>query len=252
MFTYPQGKLVGSIGASAYGLCSDTNGNVYVLYRNAATEYAHGSTTPIRTLRIPGAEMYSCAVDPSTGNVALTFSCPPCGYQNLAIFPNGTGTATRYTAPLSYTSAYDDQGNLFLAGSFGTGIAELPSGSQTFTSISLNEDVGNIGPVQWDGSYITLQPIQGPLRIYRIAVSGSSGTVVGETKLGRYMKRIGNSSIVPSDGTFVVPFSSHGSQTHTLGIWNYPKPGHVIKLINKIGAGDFGFGAVAVSVAPSR
>ncbi|MGA9419903.1 MAG: hypothetical protein WBV40_12195, partial [Candidatus Cybelea sp.] len=59
MLTYPQGQLVGTINQSASGMCSDTDGNVYLLYMNAAIEYAHGGTKPIRTLRIPGAQTYS-------------------------------------------------------------------------------------------------------------------------------------------------------------------------------------------------
>lgn len=252
MLTYPQGQLVGSIGTGAQGVCSDTNGNVYVLYRNAAIEYAHGSTTPIKSLRIPGAETFSCAVDPTTNDVAVTFDCPPCGYQDLAIFPNGTGTAIRYSTPNYYSCTYDNQGNLFLAGGGGAGISELPRGSGSFTNITLSQDLGSGGQVQWDGKYVTLETVQSPAGIYRIQISGSSGTVVGETKFGRYMRRVGYSWIAASDGAVIVPFSEHGATTNILGVWKYPKGGKAMKIIKGIGIGNHGFGSVTVSVAPTR
>jgi hypothetical protein len=251
MLTYPQGELVGSIDMGAAGLCSDAEGNVYLLSRNAAIEYPHGGTTSIKTLRIPGAEMYSCAVDPSSGDLAVTFSCPPCGYQDLAIFPHGSGTPTRYNAPYAYRCAYDGAGNLFLAGGSGTAISELPAGSSSFTIITLSQDIGDAGQVQWDGKYITLQDIQAPGGIYRIQVSGSAGTVVSETKFKKYMKWENYSWISLSHGTVLLPFSQHGTQTNQLGIWKYPKGGHPTKIIKKFGTGDSGFGAITISAAQS-
>ncbi len=158
MLSYPQGQVVGSIAQSTQGMCSDTNGNVYLLYRNAAIEYAHGGTTPIKTLRIPGATTYSCAVDPSSGDVAVTFYCPPCDYQDLAIFPNGSGPPVRYSAPAAYSCTYDGQGDLFLAGGGSAGaIVELPKGSQGFTTIGLTKRIPSVGQIQWDGTDIALQ-----------------------------------------------------------------------------------------------
>jgi len=251
MLSYPQGQLVGSIGMAAAGMCSDGSGNVYLLNDNAAIEYAHGGTTPIKTLRIPGAETYSCSVDPSSNDLAVTFSCPPCGYENLAVFPNGSGTSTRYSAPNADTCSYDDRGNLFLAGYIGSAISELPSGSSTFTNISLSENIGNAGQVQWDGKYVTLQSLGTPGAIYRIQVSGSTGTVVGETKFKRYMRRENYSWISISNGSVIMPFSQHGVEATQLGIWKYPRGGTAVKVIKKIGTGSRGFGAVTVSVAPS-
>ena len=180
ILTYPKGQVVGTI-EGAVGLCSDGNGDVYVLSRNAAIEYAHGGTTPLKTLRIPGAEMSDCSVDPSTGNVALTYACPPCG-TNLAIFPGGSGTATRYSVPYAETCSYDDHGDLFAGGGSDSAISELPAGSGTFTAITLNKTLQVAGKVQWDGKYVTLQDREPPVVIYRIQVSGSSGTNCGPDK----------------------------------------------------------------------
>jgi hypothetical protein len=249
ILSYPQGHLVGSIDVAAGGLCSDAAGNVYLLYRNSAIEYAHGGTEPIRTVRIPGAATQFCAVDPTTGNLALSFSCPPC-YQNLAIFPPGSGQPVRYQAPLGYAVTYDNQGNLFLGGSEGGEIAELPSGANTFTTISLNEGITDPGTIQWDGTHVTLQSLRPPVTISRISISGSTGTIVSQTKFGPFMRNAGYSWLA-GDGTVTFPFATHGLETNQLGIWKYPKGTHPMHAIKKIGTGDSGFGAVTVSVGPS-
>ncbi|HEY2475881.1 MAG TPA: hypothetical protein VGI19_13920 [Candidatus Cybelea sp.] len=252
ILTYPQGQLVGAIDASAEGLCADTAGNVYLLYRNAATEYAHGGTQPIRTVRIPGAETENCAVDPTTGNLAVTFSCPPCGYQDLAIFPPGSGEATRYQAPLAYGVTYDNLGNLFLDYDTGSGteMAELPSGGSQFITISLNKGVGAVGSIQWDGKYVTVQNLRPPVTISRISVNGSTGTIVSQSKFGPYM-RYASYSWLAGDGTVTFPFARHGDQTNQLGIWKYPKGKYPAHRIKKFGDGGTGFGLVTVSLAPS-
>ena len=65
------GALKGFEGVA--GLCSDTQGNVWVTYGNSLLEYTHAGTVPIAQVYLPsgyGAE--SCAVDPSSGNLAVT------------------------------------------------------------------------------------------------------------------------------------------------------------------------------------
>jgi hypothetical protein len=52
IFTYPGGNLVGTIkaGRSQEGICSDRDGDVYILEDPVINEYAHGGTQPIRTI----------------------------------------------------------------------------------------------------------------------------------------------------------------------------------------------------------
>jgi hypothetical protein len=252
ILSYPQGQLVGSIAIATQGMCSDTQGNVYLLNQNAAIEYAHGGTRAIRTVHIPGADTVACAVDPTTGNLAVTFYCPPCGSEDLAIFPPGSGQSTRYDAPLANTVGYDNQGNLFLASyDSGSAIAELPNGTSQFIDINLNEDIGQSGQIQWDGKYITLQNIKTPSTISRISISGTSGTVVSQEKFGLYMRRVGYSWL-SGDGTVTFPLATRGGETNEIGIWKYPKAPHIMKIIKKIASGDRGFGSVTVSLAASR
>ena len=79
VFSYPKGKLVGEITVPSgdfAGLCSDSAGDVFVTSVGSHSasyilEYAHGGTEPITTLSDP-AWANGCAVDPTTGNVAVT------------------------------------------------------------------------------------------------------------------------------------------------------------------------------------
>lgn len=248
ILSYPQGQLVGSIDVDPAGMCADTQGNVYLLQSNSATEYAHGGTEPIRTVRVPGATTQACAVDPTTGNLAVTFYCPPCGYETLAIFPSGSSKSMRYNSLPFSTATYDDLGNLFLA-SYQGGIVELPDGSSQPIPISLNENIGELGQIQWDGTYVTLQNIKPPATISRISINGSTATVVSQSKFGPFMRSIGYSWIA-GDGTVTFPFSTKGGGTPNLGIWKYPRGTHPMHTLKKIGIGDRGFGAIAVSVSP--
>ncbi len=156
IYSYPEGKLVGQLDVGAQGLCSDGSGNVFLTNRNSVSEYAHGSTKPTAILRIPGSYMYNCAVDPVTRNLAVTMSCYPCGYYNLAIFPKASQPATLYqTGNNASTCSYDGSGNLFVTDSeSGDGLRELAYGSGDFTTIMLDEYLSFLNQIQWDGKHL--------------------------------------------------------------------------------------------------
>lgn len=249
VLSYPGGQTVGMLDVSTLGMCSDNKGNVFLTNRNAVIEYAHGSSSPIRTLTIPGAETFYCSVDPTTNNLAVTFECQPCDGENLAIYQNEQGTPTRYEAPEGFTCGYDNQGNLFIAGSSGNELTELPKGSSEFTSITLSKSIGNGGQIQWDGRYMAFQNETFPGWIYRIKISGSTGTVMGATKFQKYIRWTNQSWV--ENGAVSFPFAVRGTATTDIGIWSYPR-GKVIKIIKNLGGRGAGFNSVTVSVAPSH
>jgi hypothetical protein len=252
MLSYPSGDLVGVLDAPGNADCSDTNGNVYLLYRNSATEYAHGGTTPLRTLRIPGAGVYNCSVDPTTGNVAVTMTCDPCGYDDLAIFPPGSGTPSRYNTggDGAWTCGYDNAGNLFVSDSLGTALEELPAGSSSFVTLTLDKNIGDIGQVQWDGKNMTLQELNSPGWIYRFSVSGSTAHILTATKFKTGIRWTYPSWIYQK--TVVVPFNRQDEPPDELGIWKYPRGGKAMKQINKLPDGGVGFYGATISAPPSR
>ncbi|MFZ0574284.1 MAG: hypothetical protein WA428_01430 [Candidatus Cybelea sp.] len=204
VFSYPKGKLVGEINTPSgdlAGLCSDSAGDVFVPTAGSVSqsyiyEYAHGGTQPIATLTDPG-EANGCAVDPKTGNLAVANASSVGGskdyYGDVAIFPNGEGTPSTYfdSAISSYDyCAYDSGGNLYVSAHDGPPdiIGELPSGSGSFSNITLTEDIGPVS-MQWVGSslvvssFANVQSKFGPQPIYEISVSGSTGVVSGPVLL---------------------------------------------------------------------
>ncbi len=109
MFSYPALKLLGSIAdlpANPVGLCSDNKGDVFVTLEQSLSQsyifrYAHGGTQPIATLSDPGL-VNSCAVDPSSGNLAVTnfFNAGESQYEgDLLVYKKARGTPATYYPP---------------------------------------------------------------------------------------------------------------------------------------------------------
>jgi hypothetical protein len=131
VFTYPGGKNVGTISSDEpQGECTSktSNGNWWAVASGdeEILEYAHGGTSPISTLSENVGEPAGCAIDPTTGNLAVTL----LGTGDVVIFTGGSGTGTTIADDLSstYFAAYDDKGDLFVDGitpSDAVGVVEL-------------------------------------------------------------------------------------------------------------------------------
>jgi hypothetical protein len=185
---------VGQIGdlTRPYTLCVDAQQNVYVADIGSlqVIEYAHGSTTPSKTLSDVFGYPIGCSVDPTTGNLAVSdVFGGSFGDGNVLVFPGGSGTPTEYTAPNIteyWLVGYDSSGNLFLDGDNGSGtpvaLAELPAGSSSFEAITMNVTLGSPGGVQWDGTNLDVGD-QSTNTIYQFTVSGTNATEVGSVVL---------------------------------------------------------------------
>jgi hypothetical protein len=253
VISYSDGTLVGSLDVQGNGDCSDANGNIFITSPGATvTEFAHGGTNPINTLKLPGDEAHGCSVDPTTNNLAVVFESKQ---GDIAIFPNEQGSPSVYGSKLdSQYCGYDASSNLFVDGynsDESIGLSELPEGSPHFTALTINSKLGEPpSQVQWDGHYITYQSAQkGRARVSRLSISGSTATVVHTTRLKRITSRSFQSWIYK--GSIVVPFVTPGKNAFAdkVGIWKYPAGGKPTKTYT-----DFpdnpNFDAVAVSVAP--
>jgi hypothetical protein len=193
VYTYPAGKLKGRLlNVRASGLCSDKNGDVFIPQGNAILEYAHGGTRPIAALRNPlGAAFQFCAVDPTTGNLAVSGGSYP--HNGVAIYTNAKGSPRIYGAGDlngSYWScAYDDEGNLFAESttrSLGVNLLELPKGGNRFSNIAWKGmRPAHLGPIQWDGEYLAVESRQsgGSATIFRYSMSARQATLVSEAAL---------------------------------------------------------------------
>ncbi len=247
------GKLIGTIDTGAQSACSDSKGNVWLTGQYNMLEFAHGGTTPVATLNLPGtnSEPNDCAVDPTTGNLAVPFATESLHFQ-LAVFTGAQGTPTVYDTNGLQFCGYDNAGNLFLDGygSSGAEMAELREGGNSISYISLeNQNIGgNPWEVQWDGQYITVEGLsRTAATINRLQISGSTAEIVRQTKFKRLTPANKGSWIQGS--TVFLPWSNAHPR---IGIWPYPVEGKATKVFTNE---DFGgtvsrLNGLTVSVAP--
>jgi hypothetical protein len=241
-FTYPGGTYVGVISGvtAAQGECTSkrSNGNWWVVASGAdeVLEYAHGGTTPLKTLNEDVGEPGGCTVDPTTGNLAVTL----LGTSDLVVFAGGSGSGTTLSDSLysTYFASYDDKGDLFVDGitpSDTVGVVELRKGGSTFVSITTSPSLKFPGNLQWHGNYLAVGVNSG---IYHFAIHGTKGREIGFTQLSGFDVAqfwIQAGYVVAAD-----PGSENAE------IWKYPAGGPVFKSLS--GPFDIPSGAT-VSVA---
>jgi hypothetical protein len=237
-YSYPKGKLVGSIDVGGLNLCSDIHGNIYLAQYGLQDilEYAHGGTAPIATLSDPGGP-WGCSSDPTTGNLAVTNLYGPGGPGNVAIFPNAQNPAQVFSDPgIQYYEycAYDDLGNLFVDGAgTGTGFAELPKGEGTFTDLELSRQI-YLGVIQWDGTHITLADAPSH-ELDRVEISGSTGTIVSQTRLRDWHRRGAASQAIWIDEKVAI---GQPGKNGEVAVWRYPRGGHPENRIGALGRAE--------------
>jgi hypothetical protein len=255
IYTYRHGyQLVGMLTGffNPEGLCVDRAGDVYVTNDTSEgvhqiTEYAHASTSPIRTLNDPDGRANGCSVDPTTGNLAVAdFWGPSEGIGNVAVYQNASGTPTSYSNPniyYYYYCGYDDKGNLFVDGEtqgsvFGLG--ELAKGGSTLQFVNIDQTIYLPGGVQWDGKYLAVGDQVAVKHnftstIYQFSITGSVATTVntmvltGSSQVAQFWiprrhdgakRRYGNRLIGPDQ---------NGKNTL---IWDYPSGGNPLVTIS--------------------
>jgi DNA-binding beta-propeller fold protein YncE len=189
MYSYASGKLLGTLAGFTlpFGLCADEAGDVWVVDDGASKidEYGHDGT-PIATLTDSGEYPEGCAVDPVTGNLAVTNFSSNSGSGNVAIYTGAKGSPQTYSDPtiVNYRfCGFDSHGNLFVDGATASStfvFTELPKGGHTFEDISLNHSIGWPGGVQWDGEHIAVGDTDASL-VYRV---DRKGVVKGVLSLG--------------------------------------------------------------------
>ncbi|MBV9720087.1 MAG: hypothetical protein JOZ77_12265 [Candidatus Eremiobacteraeota bacterium] len=128
------------------GACADKSGNVWIVdwERAVIYEFSHTGQSLGKISGVTGFPT-GCAVDPTTGNLAVTTnpgSASP-GPGELMLYPKATGSPTAITDPIVFTysfAAYDAAGNLYFDGTDGNGnftLDKVPTGSTTAQSIQL-------------------------------------------------------------------------------------------------------------------
>lgn len=266
VYTYPGGRLAGDLGSDFAGaLCSDTAGNVYVVDADEEIlEYAHGGSQPIATFDDSYNDPNGCAVDPTTGNLAVAGGYFEYGAPaNVAVFSKATGYPKVYVDEDDLVFAwctFDNEGNLFANGrnfhKGDSGLAELPAGESAFLKITVpNANVHGGGPIQWDGNYLAVAKIHGgakkrkPATIYQLQISGQTGYVVHTIDLQ-------GSHVSDRRGWVWQQFWVHNhtiispkNKENRVGLWGYPAGGAPIRSNIRTQYVPLG---LTVSDAPSR
>jgi hypothetical protein len=129
VYSYKDGGGIQQVGdltgfVSPKSLCADKAGNVWVADygARAMVEYAHGGTSPIKTIEhhtsgFPDA----CAVDPASNDLAVSWQHPNAKfevYADVYIYPNERGPGKIYNRDGGFFSSiyfltYDATGKLF-------------------------------------------------------------------------------------------------------------------------------------------
>ena len=174
IFSYPGLQYVGDLfgnSSAVLGLCTDSSGDVFAVAPGSHEEhskilgYKHGATTPFVTLDDGGHFPNSCAVDPTTGNLAVVGGANHLEQSNIAIYAHAEGRHKMYYPPATALQwcTWDNQGNLFANfesyGSYDNGVylLEMSHGSGAFTVIQVSQKGYAGGDVQWDGTYLAVE-----------------------------------------------------------------------------------------------
>jgi len=256
VLTYPGGKQVKHIADWGLATSNPNNGDVLIggIF-GPVNLYAHGGTKPLHTFGLSSEEVvaYGSAFDPTSDAIALTGN-EEFGAGSVYVYQTPTSNPTKYTVPnITYLQfvGYDGQGNLFVDGQGSKtnfALAELPKGGNAFVGLTVDGTITNAGAIQWDGNYITL--MNGP-SIYRLQISGSTATIVGQTELRRAW---GGGDFWIQGNTVIGPrLSDLPHDPRWVGFWHYPGGGSAYKVIRTLSKDkhDRVF-STTVSVAPSR
>lgn len=240
VLTYPGGKLVQTLTgfSGPEGICADNKGHIFVVNGSGQNivEYKRGGTSPIATIKDYSYYPKSCAVDPTTGDLAVTNETTLSNTQgNIAIYPNASGTPKIYSESNMFYymfCGYDSAGNFYVDGyttvsATSFAFAKLPKGAPALTAITLNKVPSYPGGVAWDGKHVTVgDPFASPNVINRYKIAGSTGTEIGSTPLNGTYRTYEYVFWPKTSPTLIVPNIEGSSQNKSdLQYYKYPAGG---------------------------
>jgi len=223
------------------GECVDASQNVYIADFGAhqIVEYAHGGSTPIKTIDDSPDSPYACSIDPTTGNLAVANNDGASQPGNIAIW-NSTGQRTTYTDAKLFNfegCAYDDKGTLLVTNGYvqypyQTYFAWLPKGGSQLVDITVFNQYGSkwggVEGIQWDGKYFVIDE---GYQVYRESLIHGLAYYVGESAMsfsdeynyGPYAFFIPTPGAQATQAVEGLTWENGGS---SVGYWNYPAGGN--------------------------
>jgi hypothetical protein len=246
VYNYEQHYLVGVLTdfAQPEGECSDAAGNVYIADYGAKKvfEYAHGGTSPIRTLDVSPYTPYGCAVSAKNGDLAVA-NYRGYYHGNIEIYHHAKGKPVVYPDRFIWgfkSVAYDDKGNLlatdgngFSSSYYGSHFAYLPKNSVKLVNIefcfsSYCYYILSVQGIQWDGKYWVFDNYESAL--FRWKIANNKSHYVDEIRLsGAYEEGIGPFWFYrtkPKARPTQVVSSSYDQNNAAVFYWNYPAGGN--------------------------
>lgn len=192
VYRFPSLTLAGRITGldEPQGECSDAAGNVWIANSLAQEmlEFTRGATRPIGALADPVGFPVGCAIDPASGNLAVTNLEDFSGAGSVLVYKNAGGAPTTYANRnlyYYYFDGYDRKGNLYVSGitrSKSYGLALLPRKDTSMSLVTI--EGGEIyfpGTVAWVGSTLVLgdQKCEKLARscFYELSVSGKTARI---------------------------------------------------------------------------
>lgn len=171
-------------------MCVSKTGDVFIADQqfSRVRVYAHGGTKLLRSVADPGYSPLGCAIDPVTGNLAVTSYTGAKHHGSLAIYPSAMGPPKVHfdlNIPHMFYCSYDGAGNLYLDGlskSRAVVVGELAKGASGIQTLTLDQTIANAGGVQWDGTNLAVGDVSASV-IYRFKITSGKGTKVGSTPL---------------------------------------------------------------------
>jgi hypothetical protein len=244
IFTMPSVTLKGTVTGfdEPQGMCSDNKGNVWVTNTGTYQIIQLSRTGQIEnTLTDPNGYPVGCAVNQSTGDLAVTNIFNTSGAGTIEVYKNGSGTPTSLSNPQQYEyffPAYDTNGNLYADGFSTYGqyiLSECPSGGSSCTTLTVSGGTPYFpGGLNWDR--VKNQLVLGDQECgggaascqYQANVSGSTAAIVGTTNLYNYDGTacdVDQGTLAPFSKYFAGPCITEGSSVSTADRWPYPAGG---------------------------
>jgi len=242
IYSYPQGQLVGTITNlyKPYGECVDASGKVYVTDSlGFIYKYAHGGHVRIATYKDPSYTPYGCAIDPTTGNLAVAnYEQTNSDYSgNVVIYTNPKNPPAAYVGPNLYYYfflAYDGSGNLYVdgerIGGFGFTFGVLHKKEFAIKDVLLPQSITAPGGVGWDGSHVMVGDQTGAA-VYEYTIKGTRATFVNTTPLSGTNGQVYQFGLFGS--TLVAPVFFSGSVFGLVQYYNYPAGGSPTQTITQ-------------------
>ncbi len=240
VYSYPPNglKFVGLLTGNEYpqGECVDADQNVWVTSGADSTSfilyrYPHGATSPDAVLADPAGPPTGCAVDRSTGSLAVAATAIGGTSFPVAVYKRATGKPVLYPYPNLYPRylTYDDKGNLFVVGIANDDnlkLVELPKGGNALQSIAVAQLFKIAGGIAWDGKYIVIADA-GTATVYRFTIKDSSAHEVDSFPVNgantiRQLTVAGDRVLVPS-----IVIHSAG----VVSLFRYPAGGERIRTL---------------------